>query len=128
MNGAMAEAMSHAAGEENVEKKIEAALSCPCLGDLKDGACGPSFVHAFSCFIRSEEEDKGMDCLDQFKAFQVCLQHNPEHLAKIMAADDGAPPEGADEGASSSPDASSPQAAAAASALEKQQAAPSGKS
>jgi hypothetical protein len=44
MNGAMAEAMSHAAGEENVEKKIEAALSCPCLGqslETRGGAAGP---------------------------------------------------------------------------------------
>jgi hypothetical protein len=25
---------------------------------------------------------------EEFKAFQVCLQKNPEHLAKIMAADE----------------------------------------
>ena len=44
-------------------------------GDLKEGPCGPTFVHAFGCFIRSEHEDKGMDCLEEFKAFQVpaCL-------------------------------------------------------
>lgn len=105
----MAEALAQADGEDDVEKQIEAALACPCLGDLKEGACGPTFVHAFGCFIRSEHEDKGMDCLEQFKAFQVCLQKNPEHLAKIMQADDGAdggapgqPSEGAQAGGSGS--------------------------
>jgi intermembrane space import and assembly protein 40 len=38
---------------------------------LKEGPCGGAFVHAFACFIRSEHEDQGMDCLDEFKAFQV---------------------------------------------------------
>ena len=47
------------------------ALACPCLGDLKEGPCGPSFVYAFGCFMRSEHEDKGMDCLAEFAAFQV---------------------------------------------------------
>lgn len=108
---AMAEAMASAAGEEDIEKKVEQALACPCLGasllpprctdctngqrpvpacaessnscrgpalcsltpagDLKEGPCGPVFVHAFGCFIRSEHEDKGMDCLEDFKKFQA---------------------------------------------------------
>lgn len=97
----MAEALAKAEGEQDMEKKIEAALACPCLGalprsgavlgtwlrfarrhgllpsrfacpqllpvalrfymrlaarpragDLKEGPCGPVFVHAFGCFIR----------------------------------------------------------------------------
>ena len=28
-------------------------------GDLKEGPCGPTFVHAFTCFMKSEHEDKG---------------------------------------------------------------------
>lgn len=83
-----AEALQHSEGEQDLEKKIDQALSCPCLGDLKEGPCGPTFVHAFTCFMRSDHEDKGMDCLDQFKDFQVCLQKNPEHLAKIMEGDE----------------------------------------
>ncbi len=132
---AMAEALAQAEGEQDMEKKIEQALACPCLGepltrprlampagqmrkacsrcslasaqtpaprlhpggvhlcvlnkqsplviplrvcpagDLKEGPCGPVFVHAFGCFIRSEHEDKGMDCLPEFAAFQVGLLH-----------------------------------------------------
>ena len=98
MNGAMAEALAGAEGEQDMDKKIEQALACPCLGkcpappacsrrtprrqaapplfrptppaegdmcivrcvlcagDLKEGPCGPKFVHAFGCFIRSEHE------------------------------------------------------------------------
>jgi hypothetical protein len=28
-------------------------------------------VEAFTCFIKSEHEQRGMDCLAQFKTFQV---------------------------------------------------------
>ena len=40
---------------------------CPCLGGMADGPCGPEFKAAFSCFVFSEEEPKGMDCIDRFK-------------------------------------------------------------
>jgi len=32
MDSAMAEALAQAEGEQDMEKKIEQALSCPCLG------------------------------------------------------------------------------------------------
>ena len=40
---------------------------CPCLGGMADGPCGPQFKAAFSCFVYSQEEPKGMDCIDKFK-------------------------------------------------------------
>jgi intermembrane space import and assembly protein 40 len=40
---------------------------CPCLGGMADGPCGPQFKEAFSCFVFSKEEPKGMDCIDRFK-------------------------------------------------------------
>lgn len=40
---------------------------CPCLGGMADGPCGPQFKAAFSCFVFSTEEPKGMDCIDRFK-------------------------------------------------------------
>ncbi len=151
-----AEALQHAEGEEDIDKKVEQALACPCLGehgvkvavlpadpvltaagdgglqlcchmsacsmwhiprshslqpspvqtvislsqwlvritnltspefllllpagDLKEGPCGPTFVHAFTCFMKSEHEDKGMDCIDQFKSFQVRCCGDSRHL------------------------------------------------
>lgn len=109
-----AQAMSNADGEEDMEKQIQEALACPCVGenpdylllhnfqfqccrrhrfipfpavaaDLREGPCGPTFVDAFSCYIRSSHEEKGMDCLDQFKVFQECLKKNPDHVEKIMS-------------------------------------------
>ncbi|KAL4442930.1 hypothetical protein ABPG77_008421 [Micractinium sp. CCAP 211/92] len=123
---AMAEALAQAEGEQDMEKKIEQALACPCLGDLKEGPCGPVFVHAFGCFIRSEHEDKGMDCLPEFAAFQACLQKHPEHVARIMedsaevATDEQA---GAEEAAASG-GGSSGNAAVAASPSEAAQQTP----
>jgi hypothetical protein len=41
MNGAMAEALAKAESEEDVEKKVEAALACPCLGKRPCAAPDP---------------------------------------------------------------------------------------
>lgn len=40
---------------------------CPCLGGMADGPCGEEFKAAFSCFVYSKEEPKGMDCIDNFQ-------------------------------------------------------------
>lgn len=40
---------------------------CPCLGGMADGPCGEEFKTAFSCFVYSTEEPKGMDCIEKFK-------------------------------------------------------------
>lgn len=40
---------------------------CPCLGGMATGPCGEEFKAAFSCFVYSQEEPKGMDCIDKFK-------------------------------------------------------------
>lgn len=40
---------------------------CPCLGGMADGPCGEEFKAAFSCFVYSNEEPKGMECIDKFQ-------------------------------------------------------------
>lgn len=40
---------------------------CPCLGGMAHGPCGEEFKAAFSCFVYSNEEPKGMDCIDKFQ-------------------------------------------------------------
>lgn len=40
---------------------------CPCLGGMATGPCGEQFKGAFSCFVYSKEEPKGMDCIENFK-------------------------------------------------------------
>lgn len=40
---------------------------CPCLGGMAHGPCGEEFKAAFSCFVYSNEEPKGMDCIEKFK-------------------------------------------------------------
>jgi hypothetical protein len=43
---------------QSIDEKVQKALECPCVADLKNGPCGGSFVDAFSCFLRSTEEEK----------------------------------------------------------------------
>lgn len=40
---------------------------CPCLGGMAHGPCGEEFQAAFSCFVYSNEEPKGVECIDKFK-------------------------------------------------------------
>ncbi|KAF2684080.1 hypothetical protein K458DRAFT_339248 [Lentithecium fluviatile CBS 122367] len=51
---------------------------CPCLGGMAHGPCGEEFKAAFSCFVFSTEEPKGMDCIDKFKGMQNCFREYPE--------------------------------------------------
>lgn len=51
---------------------------CPCLGGMAHGPCGPQFRDAFSCFVYSEQEPKGVDCVEKFKAMQDCFREHPD--------------------------------------------------
>ena len=52
--------------------------SCPCLGGMAVGPCGPEFREAFSCFHYSQEEAKGSDCYEQFRTMQQCMMKYPD--------------------------------------------------
>lgn len=52
---------------------------CPCLGGMAHGPCGEEFKAAFSCFVYSEVEPKGIDCVEKFKEMQDCFGKHPEH-------------------------------------------------
>lgn len=45
---------------------------------MASGPCGTGFKDAFSCFHYSQEEVKGSDCFEQFRAMQECMQRYPE--------------------------------------------------
>lgn len=60
------------------EELIEEALNCPCIASMKEGSCGLPFLAAYRCFLESETEPKGMDCMEQFKSMQVCVADHPE--------------------------------------------------
>lgn len=48
---------------------------CPCLGGMAQGPCGEQFKTAFSCFVYSDEEPKGMECIDKFQCVQAYSWH-----------------------------------------------------
>jgi intermembrane space import and assembly protein 40 len=53
------------------EETGEINWDCPCLGGMAHGPCGEQFREAFSCFVFSKEEPKGMDCIDKFKYVEI---------------------------------------------------------
>ncbi|KAL5528039.1 MIA40 [Sanghuangporus sanghuang] len=61
---------------------------CPCLGGMAYGPCGPEFREAFSCFVFSEEEPKGINCVEKFKAMQDCFRKHPEVYGEEIMSDD----------------------------------------
>jgi intermembrane space import and assembly protein 40 len=54
---------------------------CPCLGGMAHGPCGPEFREAFSCFVFSEAEPKGINCVDKFQNMQNCFRAHPDVYA-----------------------------------------------
>ncbi|KAG7697345.1 hypothetical protein KL930_002584 [Ogataea haglerorum] len=73
---------------------------CPCLGGMAHGPCGEEFKAAFSCFVYSKEEPKGIDCIEKFKGMQECFKKYPEVYAEELREDDeyGQVPETQDVG------------------------------
>ena len=45
---------------------------------MAHGPCGPNFREAFSCFVFSKEEPKGLDCVEKFKGMQDCFREHPD--------------------------------------------------
>ncbi|XP_058754466.1 mitochondrial intermembrane space import and assembly protein 40 homolog [Vicia villosa] len=66
----------------NVEEMAQKALECPCIADLRSGACGGQFSKAFLCFLKSTSEEKGSDCVSPFVALQSCIKANPDAFSK----------------------------------------------
>lgn len=60
---------------------------CPCLGGMAHGPCGEQFKTAFTCFVHSDDEIKGADCIDAFRAMQDCFREHPEHYADQLRDD-----------------------------------------
>ncbi|KZT26793.1 hypothetical protein NEOLEDRAFT_1177373 [Neolentinus lepideus HHB14362 ss-1] len=61
---------------------------CPCLGGMAHGPCGLQFREAFSCFVFSEQEPKGIDCIEKFKLMQDCFREHPDVYGEDIMADD----------------------------------------
>ncbi|KAF9109028.1 Oxidoreductase [Mortierella sp. AM989] len=61
---------------------------CPCLGGMAQPPCGDAFKEAFSCFVFSTAEPKGVDCVDKFKAMQDCFRAHPEVYADQLDDDE----------------------------------------
>lgn len=74
------EEVDHSAGQSAAYNPVTGEINwdCPCLGGMADGPCGEEFKAAFSCFIYSEEEPKGVDCVDKFRNMQTCFRKHPE--------------------------------------------------
>ncbi|ORZ15288.1 P-loop containing nucleoside triphosphate hydrolase protein [Absidia repens] len=61
---------------------------CPCLGGMAQGPCGEQFKAAFSCFVYSEAEPKGFDCVEKFKNMQDCFREHPDIYGDEIDDDD----------------------------------------
>lgn len=74
------EQLEEEAGQEGAfnEETGEINWDCPCLGGMAHGPCGEQFRAAFSCFVFSKEEPKGVDCIEHFKTMQNCFREHPD--------------------------------------------------
>ena len=72
------EALEHEVNQQGAYNPETGEINwdCPCLGGMAHGPCGEEFKAAFSCFVYSNEEPKGMDCIDKFQ-YVMFLTSNP---------------------------------------------------
>lgn len=68
---------------------------CPCLGGMANGPCGEEFKEAFSCFIYSEADPKGFDCIEKFKNMQTCFRKYPDIYSEEIRDEENTPIESA---------------------------------
>lgn len=76
---------------------------CPCLGGMAHGPCGEEFKTAFSCFVYSTEEPKGMDCIDKFQGMQECFRKYPEIYGSELEEEEAEAEAEAGEAAAAAP-------------------------
>lgn len=55
---------------------------------MAQGPCGEQFKAAFSCFVYSEAEPKGVDCVEKFKNMQDCFREHPDVYGDEIDDDD----------------------------------------
>lgn len=69
LDGAAAAGLEQEAGQQGAfnPETGEINWDCPCLGGMAHGPCGEEFRAAFSCFVYSNEEPKGIECIEKFK-------------------------------------------------------------
>ncbi|KAK3353985.1 hypothetical protein B0T25DRAFT_545777 [Lasiosphaeria hispida] len=84
------EALEAEAGQQGAfnPETGEINWDCPCLGGMADGPCGVEFKAAFSCFVYSKEEPKGIECIDKFQHMQDCFRQYPEIYGSELSEDD----------------------------------------
>ncbi|KAJ3089617.1 Oxidoreductase [Quaeritorhiza haematococci] len=61
---------------------------CPCIAGMTKPPCGETFKAAFSCFVYSTAEPKGLDCIDQFREMQKCFKEHPDVYGEELAGGD----------------------------------------
>ncbi|KAK6241490.1 hypothetical protein QUC31_014858 [Theobroma cacao] len=91
MDSLIAEAAAFGNDEnQSLDAQAQKALECPCVAELRNGACGVQFTEAFLCFLKSTVEEKGSDCVHPFIALQNCIKGNPDAFPKdILEEKDG---------------------------------------
>lgn len=62
------------------------------------GPCGEQFRAAFSCFVFSKEEPKGVDCIEHFKVMQGCFREHPDVYGSELEDEEGEGGEGVEVG------------------------------
>ncbi|KAL5588225.1 hypothetical protein FOBRF1_014753 [Fusarium oxysporum] len=61
---------------------------CSCLGGMAHGPCGEEFKAAFSCFMLSTVEPRGIECIGKFQDMQACFRNYPNVYGAELADDD----------------------------------------
>jgi mitochondrial intermembrane space import and assembly protein 40 len=72
----IAEADASSSSNDDPQARVDAALACPCVADLRSSTCGKSFDAALTCFMLAEERERGKKCVEEFVSLHQCMVKN----------------------------------------------------
>ncbi|KAJ3118339.1 Oxidoreductase [Nowakowskiella sp. JEL0407] len=61
---------------------------CPCIAGMVKPPCGDTFKAAFSCFVYSTDEPKGLNCVEHFREMQKCFREYPDVYGEELEDED----------------------------------------
>lgn len=64
---------SSGADADDSRARVERALACPCVADLRQSSCGTSFDDALTCYMLADDGEKGKKCVEEFVRLHACM-------------------------------------------------------
>jgi intermembrane space import and assembly protein 40 len=81
VNQAVSSSSADAPPDDDPRARVERALACPCVADLRNSSCGARFDDALTCYMLADDAEKGKKCVEEFVALHACMTGHAREFA-----------------------------------------------